>query len=82
MKFIMKYFQWRVKNEGVDQVLFVDFGVSSRVEVDFLIEQVQIGARITVTEKMQRAFSFTDFPMTPTVKSCVIVFFLFSSLNP
>ena len=63
MLFLMKYFQWRIENEGVNQTLFVDFGGSSRDEVDFLITQVQSGATIPVSDAMRRAFSFTDFPL-------------------
>lgn len=71
MLFIMKYFRWRVENEGVNRDLFIDFAESSRDDVNFLITQVQTGAEITVTDKMRRAFSFTDFPLrkeTRTIK--------------
>lgn len=71
MLFLMKYFQWRIENEGVNQDLFVDFGGSSRAKVDYLITQVQIGAKIPVTAAMRRAFSFTEFPLknkTTTIK--------------
>lgn len=69
LMFLLTFFNWRIFDETQGKSVVMDFRETKNPDMNRLIKQIQTGAKITVTDAMRKAFSYTDFPLKKETKT-------------